>query len=595
MAYEGILAKLATLKADIDKTAAQIAGIVAAVKAIPVVVPVPPVPVPVPIPVPPAPAPVSTLPVVTDTSWKATSLPTTGGWGAFAYDDSKWTAAIDEGVYGGPPWINQAILPSGTTAHWISDHDSHGDPTNDLTKPVQTVYFRKRFTGTGKATIVVSCDDSCTVYLDGILVATVTSWLRPVTAVVTLAGPDHVLAVKAVNQGGPGGLIMDVQAGEVIPVPLPVPVPPPIPTPTPVPPTPTPIPVPNQGGMRIGCNFGWEPGWHAASDTFIPNVNFATTQNPWQPLLISGISRLNGPIRMMDMTSTNTSTVQNWAGRTQKTDPLNIQVSGETGIAWEWLILACNLARRDIWINVPYLADGSDYAKQLALLIQQQLDPSLKVWIEISNECIWSMFTNVNEAFIAKGTAMGLPGDRYEKGFRYTAVAAARMFDDFESVFGKNSPRVVKVMAGQMGNGWLSGIHLDQLKKQGQMANAVAIAPYFQSDNIGGTRQSMLGCASGVKEVYDVAHAAGIDLVCYEGGSQLSQNSDTQSRDPQMYQIYIDYLNSIKPYVTHFCQYVYSAGPFTSQNAWAVEEYLGAPLSQSHKLRALLDFIRMNP
>ena len=41
-----------------------------------------------------------------------------------------------------------------------------------------------------------------------------------------------------------------------------------------------------------------------------------------------------------------------------------------------------------MWVNVPLMADD-DYILQFATLLKQQLDPSLAVYVEYSNE-IWN-------------------------------------------------------------------------------------------------------------------------------------------------------------------------------------------------------------
>lgn len=43
--------------------------------------------------------------------------------------------------------------------------------------------------------------------------------------------------------------------------------------------------------------------------------------------------------------------------------------------------------KKDIWINIPHAADD-EYVTNLAKLIKDKLDPSLKVYVEYSNE-VW--------------------------------------------------------------------------------------------------------------------------------------------------------------------------------------------------------------
>jgi len=101
-------------------------------------------------------------------------------------------------------------MPAGTKAHWIWDHDSAADP---LTTPNTDLYLRKAFTGGGKATLAITADNAHTAWLDGAQVSIGTDWTKPITLTLDLgAGGTHVLAVKVTNQGGPGGLLVDLQA-----------------------------------------------------------------------------------------------------------------------------------------------------------------------------------------------------------------------------------------------------------------------------------------------------------------------------------------------------------------------------------------------
>jgi len=83
--------------------------------------------------------------------------------------------------------------------------------------PQQTVYFRKAFTLDGNITAAKlsgTCDNQMTVYLDGKEVLASDSWETPVSRDLSdmlkgqRSNSKHVLAVKAVNSGGPAGLIL---------------------------------------------------------------------------------------------------------------------------------------------------------------------------------------------------------------------------------------------------------------------------------------------------------------------------------------------------------------------------------------------------
>ena len=58
------------------------------------------------------------------------------------------------------------------------------------------------------------------------------------------------------------------------------------------------------------------------------------------------------------------------------------------GAPWETLIEISNYANKDMWINIPVMADDN-YVLQLSKLIKQKLKPTLNVHVEIGNE-LWN-------------------------------------------------------------------------------------------------------------------------------------------------------------------------------------------------------------
>jgi hypothetical protein len=141
----------------------------------------------------------------TDTTWKQTQSPA-AGWQNVGFDDSTWLAAVDEGQVPVAPWGAVAV-PAGSLAHWIWSYDSRsGDDT-------QTVYFRKAFVpNAASMTLTITADNSFTAYVNGVQVGAGNSYPTAYTFPVTVTpGVTNVIAVVAVNAGGPGGLIADIR------------------------------------------------------------------------------------------------------------------------------------------------------------------------------------------------------------------------------------------------------------------------------------------------------------------------------------------------------------------------------------------------
>jgi hypothetical protein len=100
-----------------------------------------------------------------------------------------------------------------------------------------------------------------------------------------------------------------------------------------------------------------------------------------------GVLGINGNVEWgKDHTET-----QSWSNRKLPADaavepiePLN----KKDGWPWEYVIQLCNQSDMDMWINIPVSVDD-DYIRSLAALIKAKLKPSLKIYIEHSNE-VWN-------------------------------------------------------------------------------------------------------------------------------------------------------------------------------------------------------------
>ncbi|MBL0392012.1 hypothetical protein JJ685_12800 [Ramlibacter monticola] len=90
-------------------------------------------------------------------------------------------------------------------------------------------------------------------------------------------------------------------------------------------------------------------------------------------------------VRFMDFLRTNGNPVRTWAERTEPTSGTQVTPKGA---AYEYAIQLANELGKDIWINVPALADDA-YVRSLALLLKQRLALGRVVYVEYSNE-LWN-------------------------------------------------------------------------------------------------------------------------------------------------------------------------------------------------------------
>jgi hypothetical protein len=97
---------------------------------------------------------------------------------------------------------------------------------------------------------------------------------------------------------------------------------------------------------------------------------------------------------------------------------------------------------------VPVRANAA-YHASLAALVEERLDPKLRVYVELGNE-VWNGAFPTFDVVLGIADELGLGGaDEVERVARAYVYLSVRLWEDFEAVFGANSPRLVKILAGQ--------------------------------------------------------------------------------------------------------------------------------------------------
>lgn len=234
-------------------------------------------------------------------------------------------------------------------------------------------------------------------------------------------------------------------------------------------------------------------------------------------------------IRFMDLGHTNASPQISWSERrrpahifqtgiiedrtpapgvtfTVGEEVFEIEGNRETGMAFEHMIALCNATDRNMWINIPHLADA-DFITKLAQLIRfgsdggdphtvatpgalfPPLESGLKVYIEYSNE-IWSSGFAFPQGNWAQQQAVdeGLATDLND--FAGRAEFNARKFADvwrtFATVFG-GTTRLVRVAATFTANNTYTDAFLAEIETYGNdplegaatKPDVLAITTYF--------------------------------------------------------------------------------------------------------------------
>jgi hypothetical protein len=281
------------------------------------------------------------------------------------------------------------------------------------------------------------------------------------------------------------------------------------------------------------------------------------------------------------------------------------------GVPIEVMVALANEIGADAWFSISHLADD-DYVRRFAQMVYAQLDPRLKVYVEHSDE-VWNGSYAQAPYAQQHGLAAGLSSDPYEAQMRWHAKRSTDIFKIWEDVFPPS--RLVRVLSSQAGNPWVSRTVLN-FADTARHTDALAIAPYLdvrpvEQDKIVGMNLDQLfneintviepQMMTAVRMHADLARAAHVSLVAYEGGQSLTALGrmqtdpalnalyDAANRDPRMRDVYGRYLQDwsdvsggqIFMHFTH-CSRWDQYGRFGSL------EYLGQPRSQAPKYDALL-------
>lgn len=349
----------------------------------------------------------------------------------------------------------------------------------------------------------------------------------------------------------------------------------------------------------------------------MPGFEETYQTQPFHPLFLERLAPFKA-LRFMDLLNTNNSTLQEWADRPTPADPRQ----SVKGVAVEYLVQLANTLHADAWFNMPHLA-SDDFVRQFATLVRDQLDPSLKAYIEYSNETWNGQFLQAGYV-IEQGGVLGLSSDDFQAGLFFHSQRAVKMFTIWEEVFG-GTDRLVRVLASQAANAWTAE-QVATWQNAYEHADAIAIAPYFSGnlngDFIGSAGNEAAVTSMTVDQILDiagehirgevrdwieanlqVAAQYGLELVAYEGGQHLlgiggAENNEAvthlfieANRHPRMGELYTEYLTQWQELGGGLFMNFSSTSEFSKWGSWGVLEYQDQDVTTAPKYQALVSFI----
>ncbi len=318
------------------------------------------------------------------------------------------------------------------------------------------------------------------------------------------------------------------------------------------------------------------------------------------------------------------------------------------GVPMEVMVALANTLKRDIWVNMPHVATD-DYVTKYAEYVFDNLDPSLKVYIEYSNE-VWNNGFAAHEYTTKKGLALNLDtvpaafqnsnrDGEYFARLRFHSQRSVEIFQLWEAEFGSTS-RIVRVLGSFIGDKVLTEQMLKHLTDSGTASHvdAVAIAPYFfgcpyeaicvdapknlltattvddvfdiidQDSSV--DVKSIDGTIEAVKNQLTITNQYNVKLVTYEGGQHLvtgvfgSNISNEEkprlralfneaNRDPRMKERYVRFLNAWKDLSDDgaglFTLYTMPQSYYRFGN-FGLKEHLNSPRNESPKFDGVMSF-----
>jgi hypothetical protein len=327
-------------------------------------------------------------------------------------------------------------------------------------------------------------------------------------------------------------------------------------------------------------------------------------------------------LRYMDWMETN-SDIQNgtWADRPQLTDA---RWNGQGGVPLEVMIELANRLNAYPWFNIPHRAND-DYVRTFAQMVRDRLAPSLKTYLEYSNET-WNPEVPAGKYSEQQAQALGIavPGDLYTSRIHYHARRAPQIFDIWSSVFGGNS-RLVRVLGGQAESPYLNEV-VTSFENAHLKADALGVNAYFYFSDLNTDAdaarfialtnaqafqeirtKALTGLATNVNTAITIVARHNLKLVAFASGNslwppftlrnntELIAKLDSIQRDPQMKSIYTEFLNGWFDAGGHLLMHFTDISGYSGSGGWFGSlEHVAQPREQAPKFDALMTFIENN-
>jgi len=346
-----------------------------------------------------------------------------------------------------------------------------------------------------------------------------------------------------------------------------------------------------------------------------PGTEAVYANQPFNPVFLGKVAPFS-LLRFIDWGATNHSPVVEWADRAHVGD---VTYATAAGVPVEVMIELANTLHVDPWFCIPHQA-SDDYVRRFATLLHERLDPALHPHIEYSNEVWNTAFAQATWANM-RSQALGLESPFGQPAIFY-ALRSVQVFKIMQDVWGAESGRIVRVIAGQaVWDNFLS--HALAYKDTAANADVMAIAPYFNAVAAGDPAQVATTLNLSSDQVVDhmlanirgdikssmTANAAlaakyKLKLKAYESGAGDTSSSFPADKVDAMTALFVAAHTNPRMrdvYAEYYGQWVAAGGDTMNQYSdignwskwglWGSLQYVTQDPASAPKYQGLLDFI----
>jgi hypothetical protein len=377
-----------------------------------------------------------------------------------------------------------------------------------------------------------------------------------------------------------------------------------------------PTPVSGDGSVFVAIRQTDPQNYLRNIRILLPDSESTYLENPFRPGFFETWKGM-AAFRFMDWMKTNNSKITKWSERPTLE---SATWTRQGGVPVEVMVDFANRQKADAWFCMPHMADD-DYVRNFALLVKEKLDPSLKVYVEFSNE-VWNSMFDQHKWANEQGLKEGLANTPWEAGWKYYAKRSLEIFKIWEDVFG-GSDRLITVLSTQAGNAYV-GEQILKYEDAGKKAKALAIAPYVgfnipeRSDSgkqltaaevagwtVDQVMQEMMNtrlpeAIKSIEEHKALADRYGLTLLGYEGGQhavgiQGGENNDQltallheANRSKAMGELYTAYFEAWESLGGDLMAQFSSIGRWSKWGSWGLMEYYNSNPEDYPKFQATM-------